>query len=209
MDDNIIEENVIIRDNVVMGKRNHMHPYVTIGQGPQHIAKPNSDGKIIIGDDNVFREYSSVNLPTGKTTKIGSNCYIMSYAHIAHDCTLGNNVILSARVMLGGHTVIDDYANLGLTVTVHPFSHIGCYAMVGLGQPVTKDVLPFSLIVKSKFARINRVGLERNGISNDDIESIHSMYGGGLANLDGDKWYEQKVIDFLKSSTRDYYPPAF
>ncbi len=210
-----IDHGCIIRGTVTIGKNNWVYPYCVIGTDPQHREFVDKNAladlhSISIGDNNVIREFATVHRPIKyERTSIGSGCYIMAYAHIAHDCIISNNVVMATRVTLGGHIEIRQYANIGQGTKIHQYCKIGRHAMVGMGNSITKDVLPFSLINQQRFTKINRVGMERNGVASDDVDSIQNMYRDKFPIQDAHTWYEAELISFMKESTRKYYPPKF
>jgi UDP-N-acetylglucosamine acyltransferase len=122
----------------------------------------------------VIREYVTVHQPADDTTRIGDRCYLMSYAHVPHDATLGDAVTLSNSAQLGGHTIVGDNANIGLSAVVHQRLAIGGGAMVGMGSVVTKHVPPFAVVYgnPARLAGANRVGLQRAGFSDDVIAAV-------------------------------------
>lgn len=205
----------VIHGDVSIGRDSWLYPYCVLGMGPQHLAHEDTyepelgSGRIIIGDHTTLREYSSVNRPLGPNpTRVGSGCYLMSNTHVAHDCVVRDHAILSAGTVLGGHTQVHEYANLGLGVNTHPYCRVGKYAMVGLGSPITKDVLPFALVRRQRFVKINSIGLERNHIPPEDIAGIDAYYRGGMR--DGsDTWYKRETESFLKDASRMYFHPDF
>ena len=201
-----IDDSAIVRGNVNIGNNNTIYPYVVVGTGPQHISHPESDGRIVINDNNIIREFTTVHAPTGTLTSMGSGCYIMSYCHIAHDCIIHDNVIMATRVTLGGHVTIFQRAYMGQGSEVHPFCRIGSYAMIAMGCPVVKDVPPFALINRGRFTKINRIGLERAGISGADIDGIHDTYSGGFERNSNDTWYEKEIESFLREAKSTYRP---
>lgn len=210
-----IDHGCIIAGTVSIGRDNWLYPYCVLGMGPQHLAYKDThtpgpeSGHITIGDHTILREYSSVNRPMGPSpTQVGSDCYLMSYVHVAHDCVVSDHVILSAGTVLGGHTQIHEYANLGLGVNTHPYCRVGKYAMVGLGSPIIKDVLPFALVRQQRFAKINSVGLERNHIPPEDIAGIDAYYRGGMQGST-DTWYKSEIESFLENSSKAYFQPDF
>ena len=213
-----IDHGCVVRGTVAIGENNWIYPYCVIGTGPQHRDFPDTrppespagTDKITIGDNNVVREFATIHRPTAsKNTSIGSNCYIMAYPHIDHDCIIHDDVILATRVTLGGHVEIRRCANIGQGTGVHPYCKVGSYTMIGMGSSITKDVLPFSLMNRQVFTKINRVGMERNNISQDDIASIEDLYRRGLPVQSPSKWYEAEIASFMAESTRRYYPPSF
>ena len=213
-----IDHGCVVRGTVTMGEGNWIYPYGVIGTGPQHRDFPDTSpteppavsDKIVIGDNNVIREFATIHRPTAsKKTSIGSNCYIMAYPHIDHDCVIHDDVILATRVTLGGHVEIRRYANIGQGTKVHPYCKIGSYTMIGMGSSITKDVLPFSLMNRQVFTKINRVGMERNKISQEDIAGIENLYRRGLPVQNPSRWYEAEIASSLDESARKYYPPSF
>ena len=143
----------------------------------------------------------------------------MLYSHIAHDCNVGDRVTLTNGATLGGHCDIGEHANLGLNVSVHPFCRIGRYSMVGMMNPVVKDVLPFALINRQRFARINRVGMQRGGMGEDDILAVEAAYrefegsagrGDGTVSDQGTGGvWAREIAEFTAGSKMGFYPPEW
>ncbi len=176
-----IGSHVFIEGNTTIGRGNRIYPFVTLGTPPQDIGYRGEDTRLIIGDDNIIREYSTIHRATTKEqweTRVGSGNYLMSYSHIAHDCRIGNGVILSNAATLGGHTIIDDHAVLGGLTAVHQFVRIGTYAFIGGMTGVDRDIPPYMLAAGSR-ARLygpNRKGLSRHGFTKDEIEGLKAAY---------------------------------
>ena len=172
---------VVDWNRVDIGTGNEIGPYVCIGTDAQHRTEP-SDGKIIIGDNNIIREYSTVHLPTrfSKVTSIGNNCYLMALSHIAHDCVVEDNVIFSNNATLGGHVHIMQNSQIGFSVTIHQHQVIGSYCMIGMGTviPRNKKIIPGSKWVgnPAKIMGKNSVGLERAGITEEMLETENIRY---------------------------------
>ena len=172
---------VVDWNRVDIGTGNEIGPYVCIGTDAQHRTEP-SDGKIIIGDNNIIREYSTVHLPTrfSKVTSIGNNCYLMALSHIAHDCVVEDNVIFSNNATLGGHVHIMQNSQIGFSVTIHQHQVIGSYCMIGMGTviPRNKKIIPGSKWVgnPAKIMGKNSVGLERAGITEKMLETENIRY---------------------------------
>ena len=211
-----IDHNCIIRGNIVIGKNNWIYPSCVMGTGPLHnLHKENKNkvwtekGKIRIGDNNVIREFSTVHMPIKKETIIGSNCYLLAYAHISHDNHIHDNITISNAVMLGGHVEVFDNVIIGYSNSIHQFCKIGAYSMIGMGNSIVKDVLPFSLINRQKFTKINAVGLQRNKIKKKDIQGIQKTYEENFPTSVAKTWYEKEIKNFVKKSTRKYYMPEF
>jgi UDP-N-acetylglucosamine acyltransferase len=177
----VIGANVVIEGNTHIGERNRIYHFSSLGTPPQDISYKGEDTRLLIGDDNVIREYVTINRATTKEewkTVIGNHNYIMAYAHIAHDSYLGNNVIMSNVATLGGHITIGDHAIVGGLVAVHQFVRIGAYAFVGGKSGVDRDVPPFMISAgpRAKLYGINRTGLSREGFSAEIIDGLKKAY---------------------------------
>ena len=175
-----IGSNVTIMEGVRIGKNCKIFPGSVIGAIPQDLKYKGEDTLAIIGDNTTLREYVTVNRGTsakGKTV-IGNNCLIMAYCHVAHDCLLGNNIIISNATQLAGEVVIDDYAILSGGILVHQFTHIGSHVMVQGGSKINKDVPPFVTAGRDplSYAGINSIGLRRRGYTNEQIRDIQDVY---------------------------------
>ena len=179
--DTYIGPHVAIEGHTTIGERNKIYPFVSIGSPPQDIGYKGEDTRLIIGNDNVIREYTTINRATTKQdwqTVLGNRNYIMAYAHIAHDCVLGNQVIMSNVATLGGHISVGDHAILGGLVAVHQFVRIGAYAFLGGKCGVDRDVPPFMIAAgsRARLYGINRRGLARQGFSPDAIDGLKRAY---------------------------------
>lgn len=168
-------------DKLEIGTGNEIGPFVCIGTDAQHRTEP-SVGKILIGDNNIIREYSTVHLPTrfSNITSIGNNCYLMALSHIAHDCIIENDVIFSNNATLGGHVHIMKNSQVGFSVTIHQHQVIGSYCMIGMSSVITrkKEILPGTKWAgnPAKMIGNNSVGLERQNVTNDDLEKEKYRY---------------------------------
>lgn len=175
-----IGSNVTILEGVRIGKNCNIFPGAVIGAVPQDLKFKGEDTLAIIGDNTTIRECVTINRGTaakGKTV-IGDNCLLMAYCHVAHDCIVGNNVIMSNATQLGGEVVIDDYAIISAAVLVHQFSHIGSHVMIQGGSRINKDVPPFVKAGRDpiSYAGINSIGLRRRGYTNEQIRDIQEIY---------------------------------
>ena len=138
--------NIKIIGNTTIGKNNQFHHCTAIGDFAQDTTNPPDDRPVIIGDNNVFREYNTVHRPAKEdSTTIGSDNYFMIGAHIAHDCKVGNHIYIANYTSLGGHVHLNDYAYLSANIGIHQFCHIGQYAMIGACSKVAQDVPPFTM----------------------------------------------------------------
>ncbi len=177
-----IGPNVTILDYVKIGKNCKIFPGAVIGAIPQDLKFAGEISYVEIGDNTMIRECATVNRGTAASGKaktvIGKNCMVMSYAHVAHDCKVGNNVILVSYVGLAGETDVDDWAIIGGHSAAHQFSKIGTHAMLSGGSLVGKDVPPYILAGHRPlaYAGINIVGLRRRGFTVEQIDQIKEMY---------------------------------
>lgn len=179
--DTVIGAHVVIEGHTQIGERNKIYPFSCIGTPPQDIGYRGEDTRLIIGNDNMIREYVTINRATTKEgwkTVVGNYNYIMAYAHIAHDCFLGDRVIMSNVATLGGHITIGDHAILGGLVAVHQFVRIGSYAFLGAKSGVDRDVAPFMITAgpRAKLYGVNRKGLSRMGFSQETIDGLKKAY---------------------------------
>ena len=176
----IIDSNATICEFTQLGKNCHVFPSAVIGAVPQDLKFHGEETWTIIGDNNVLREFVTVHRGTaskGKTV-IGNNNLIMAYCHVAHDCVLNNNIIMSNATQLAGEVVVDDFAIIGGGTLVHQFSHIGSHVMIQGGSRINKDIPPYVIAAREPIAYcgINSVGLNRRGYTADQIHTIQEVY---------------------------------
>ena len=176
-----LHSHINIIGNTKIGSNNEIFPYVSLGTSPQDLKFKGEKNFIIIGDNNKLREYVNINPGTslgGTVTKIGNNNLFMVYCHIAHDCNLGNNIVLANNVQVGGHVVIEDNAIIGGSCAIHQFSRIGNLAMIGGMTGVLSDVIPFGLSLgnRNNLVGLNLIGLRRAKIPNEDIKLLQKFY---------------------------------
>ena len=182
-----IDENVIIHSHVnisgytKIGKGNKIYPFASIGNDPQDLKYNNEKTSLEIGDNNKFREHVTVNPGTvggGGVTKIGSNCLFMISSHIAHDCNIGDNVIIANNVPLGGHVTIENNVVIGGNSAVQQFTRIGQMAMIGGMTGVLHDVIPYGLSIGNRnyLQGLNLIGLRRANYENKDILGLSEAY---------------------------------
>lgn len=175
-----IGPNVTIMEGARIGKNCRIFPGAVISAVPQDLKFTGEDTTVEIGDNTTIRECVTVNRGTKDRFKtvIGSNCLIMAYAHIAHDCLLGNNIILANCVNLAGHVTVEDYAILEGLVAVQQFVRIGAHSFITGGSLVRKNVPPYVKAAREplSYVGINSVGLRRRGFSNDIIHQIEDIY---------------------------------
>ena len=176
-----IQSHVSIVGNTKIGKNNKIYPFASIGNDPQDLKFQGEETKLEIGSDNKIREYVTINPGTnggGGLTKIGNKCLFMVSAHIAHDCIVGNNVILANSVPLGGHAHIEDNVIIGGNSAVQQFTRVGRSAMIGGMCGVVRDIIPYGIAHgnRSKLQGLNLIGLRRNNITNQDIKILSDAY---------------------------------
>lgn len=169
-----------IDDNVIIGDNCHIFPSAVIGAVPQDLKYKGEETWTIIGDNCVLREFVTVHRGTaskGKTV-IGNNNLIMAYCHVAHDCILHNNIIMSNATQLAGEVEVDDFAIIGGGTLVHQFSHIGSHVMIQGGSKINKDIPPYVIAARDPIAYcgINSVGLNRRGFTPEQIHTIQEAY---------------------------------
>jgi len=168
-DDTTIGSSVLIDGHTTIGRNNRVYHGASIGTPPQDLKYRGATSYVTIGDNNVIREFVTVNSATeeGESTIIGSNNLLMAYVHVAHNCCISNNVILANAVNLGGHVTVHDYAIVGGVVPVHQFVSIGAHSFIGGGSRIPKDVPPFIKVAGSppRVSGINSVGLKRRGFT--------------------------------------------
>ncbi len=179
--DTKISSHVLIEGWTTIGERNHIFSFSSIGTAPQDIGYRDEETYLHIGDDNVIRECATVHRATTKEdrrTVIGNRNFLMAYSHVAHDCKLGNNIIMSNSVALGGHIVIGDYAIVGGIVAVHQFARIGPYAIIGGQSAVTMDIPPYVSAAgnRAQLYGLNLVGLKRRGFDEKTITTLKKAY---------------------------------
>jgi len=176
-----IGPHVVIDKWTVIGEGCQIYQYASLGTPPQHIKYKGEETYVIIGDNNVIREFVTINRGTsfgnGKTV-LGDGNFIMAYVHIAHDCIIGSHVIMASYAILAGHVEIGDYSVIGGMVAIHQFVKIGNYAFVGGGTAIPKDIPPYVTAsgMMAKLYGINVINLERHNVSQDAIKGLKKAY---------------------------------
>lgn len=192
---------VVIEGPSKIGAGNKFFPFSSVGLAPQDLSYQGEPTRLEMGDHNIIREFVTINRGTvkgGGLTKLGSHILIMAYSHIAHDCSIGDHVIMANAATLGGHVVVEEWATVGALCPVHHFVHIGAYSFIGGGTTVTRDVLPFSKTAAERGTHaygLNSVGLERRGFTKERIRKIHHAYKVLLAS----KLNTSQALQKLKS----------
>ncbi len=175
-----LHSHVVIHGQTTIGHENEFFPFAAIGTKSQDLKYAGEPTSLIIGDRNVFRENSTVHRGTQEDTRtrIGSDNLCLSYSHIAHDCEVGNHVILSNNGTLAGHVHVDDYAIISGLSAVHQFCRVGAHAITGGITKIVQDIPPYTVVDgnPATVRGINQVGLQRRGFSSDDIRSLRAAY---------------------------------
>ena len=215
----VIYSNVTIMDGARIGKNCKIFPGAVISAIPQDLKFKGEITTAVIGHNTTIRECVTVNRGTASkgTTIVGDNCLLMAYCHIAHDCKLGNNIIIGNASQIAGEVIVDDYAILSGGSLVHQFTHIGAHVIIQGGSRFSKDVPPYITAGREplSYAGINAVGLRRRNFTNDQLNTIQDIYRtiylSGLNNSDAIKKVETEVpeseekrtiLDFIINSKR-------
>lgn len=216
----VVGSHVVIKGPTSIGKQNRIYQFCSIGEDPQDKKYAAEITRLEIGDRNTIREFSSLHRGTkqdNSLTKIGHDNLFMAYTHVAHDCVIGNHVIMANGASLAGHVQLHNYAILGGFTLVHQFTKIGQHSFAAMGSAITQDIPPF-VMVGGKPTRphgINSVGMERNGISAEDIRLIRKAYKmiykmnlrledaiDQMEDLAGDSKELSTMVNFLRSVSR-------
>ena len=176
----IIDSAVSIKSGARIGNNVKIYHGAAVSGPPQDLKFAGEKSELIVGDNTIIREFVTLNRGTkasGKTD-IGKNCVFMAYSHAAHDCIIGNNVIVANSVQMGGHVEIGDWAIIGGGTMIHQFSLIGAHAMIGGGFRVTQDVLPYSMVAgyPLRCIGVNAIGLKRRGFSEETITTLKKLF---------------------------------
>ncbi len=177
----VIGPHVVVQGPTVIGKHNRFFQFSSVGEEPQDLKYDGEPTRLEIGDNNTFREFCTLNRGTpggGNLTKIGSDNLFMAYCHVAHDCMVGNHIVIANNTALAGHVVVNDHARLGGFTLVHQFAELGTACFTSMGSVINKDVTPYTL-VSGNYAKaigINKVGLERSGMDKDTIRALHQSF---------------------------------
>jgi len=220
-DDCELMSHVVIEGHTQIGPRNRLFPFVSIGQPPQDLKYRGEPTRVEIGSDNIFREFVTVHRGTaggGGVTRIGDHNLLMAYVHIAHDCTLGDYIILANAATLAGHVEIQDNASVGAFCGIHQFCRVGTYSFLGGYSVVTRDLLPYSKTSAPRSLGVlgaNHIGLERRGFSKEEIEELQAAFRllcraklnttqalEAIAARNFKSAHVRVLVDFIKSSPR-------
>ena len=218
-DDCLIGPHAVLYNGARLGNRVRINQSASIAHIPQDLKFTNEETVFIVGDDTVIHEFVTLHRGTKDTgfSKVGSNCLIMAYSHVAHDCVVGNNCIIANAVQIAGHVEIEDYVVIGGLVGIHQFCKIGQHTMIGADAKIVQDVPPY--IVASRepvsYEGLNVIGLRRRGFAAEDILTMKKAYSyiyskslnvsqakEKVAKELGDNKYVKNILEFLSKSTR-------
>ena len=213
---NILKSSVYISGNTTIGSDNIFYPFCSIGTSPQDLKFDNEITFLEIGKNNIFREHTTINLGTkggGGSTKVGSNSLFMVGAHIAHDCIVGDNIVMANQATIGGHVIVEDYAIIGGLSGVHQFCRVGSLSMIGGLSAVENDVVPYGLVTgnRANLLGFNIIGLRRANYSNNKIKEFKNLFGKifnsneiskeAMNNENTDNELSIKLIEFIKADS--------
>lgn len=217
-----VASHVVINGPTVIGRDNTIYQFASIGEKPQDLKYNNEPTRLVVGDRNTIREYVTLHrgTPQGHSeTVIGSDNLFMASCHVAHDCVIGNHIIMANATALAGHVVVEDHVILGGYTTVHQFTRIGAHAFSGFSTAIDRDVLPFFTVAgnRARAIGINKVGLKRKGFSPESIRNLqeafkqlikstcsHKAARENVAQIAQHDENVRKVLDFIDSSERGW-----
>lgn len=203
-----IGPHVVIYNGARIGNKVTIHQASSIAHTPQDLKFSNEESYFYVGDECVIHEYTTLHRGTKETgfSRIGKNCLLMAYSHVAHDTVVGDNCILANSVQLAGHVLVEDFVIIGGGTLIHQFCNVGQHAMVGGGFRVTQDVPPFTLMAGEplRFSGLNVIGLRRRGFSNEDIQILKNAY----AYIYNNSLNVSQAIEKVKSEFKNKYVDA-
>lgn len=206
---------VVLAGDTSIGAGTRIYPFASIGNPPQDLKFKGEASRLEIGENNVIREYVTMNPGTeggGLLTRVGSNCLFMVGAHVAHDCVVGDFVVMANNASIAGHVELGDFAILGGLAGVHQFVRIGHHAMVGGMTAVENDIIPFGSVMggRARLSGLNVIGLKRRNFGRDDIHALRTAYRllfaeegtmaerlGDVAELYGENEAVMEIVNFI------------
>ncbi len=219
-DDVTVGAHCVIEGPTRIGRGTRLFPFVSVGQDPQDLKYAGERTELIIGERNIIREFATLHRGTGAgggVTRVGDDNLLMAQCHVAHDCTVGNRIIMANGASLAGHVEVHDHATLGAYVGVHQFCRIGAYAFIGAYSVVVKDALPYARSVgnHAKCYGPNGLGLRRAGFSSEELRAIEQAFRlllnsklntsqatAAIAEKLGDRPRIRALLDFIAASQR-------
>lgn len=224
----VLDAHVVVHGHTTIGPKCRLFPFAAIGLPPQDTKYAGEASQLILGANNIIRENVTMHPGTaggGMVTRIGDNCLFMVGAHVAHDCQIGNNVIMVNNVTLGGHVELQDHAIVGGMSAVHQFVRVGCHAMIGGMSGVENDVIPYGSVMgnRAHLSGLNIVGMKRRGFSRDDIHALRNAYRllfaeegtlqerlADVAEMFASRPHVMEIVDFVRAdSSRALCQPKF
>lgn len=215
-----LKAHVVVEGHTHIGEETVVYPFVSLGSPPQDLKYAGEPSKLVIGKNNVIREYTTMNPGTkdgGMLTQVGDHCLFMMSTHVAHDCMIGDNVIMANNATLGGHVVVGNFVIIGGLAAVHQFVRIGDHAIIGGMSGVENDVIPFGRVKGERafLGGLNLIGLERRGFDKDQIRKLQRAFNqlfGDEGTMDqriesvaddfGDDETVVKIIEFARAKTK-------
>ncbi len=217
-----VAPHVVINGPTKIGRDNRIFQFASVGEKPQDLKFNDEQTELIVGDRNTIREYVTLHRGTpggGNVTRIGNDNLFMASSHVAHDCVVGDNVILANATAIAGHVIVEDHVILGGYTTVHQFTRIGAHAFTGFSTAIDRDVLPFFTVAgnRARAIGINKEGLKRRGFSAESIRALQDAFKLLIKSSCSHKLALEKVeeiaqrdenvrrmLDFLDSSERGW-----
>lgn len=217
-----VASHVVINGPTKIGRDNRIFQFASVGEKPQDLKFDDEPTELIVGDRNTIREYVTLHRGTpggGNITRIGNDNLFMASSHVAHDCIVGNNIILANATAIAGHVIVEDHAILGGYTTVHQFTRIGTHAFTGFSTAIDRDVLPFFTVAgnRARAIGINKEGLKRRNYSTETIRALQEAFKLLIKSSCSHKVALEKVeeiakrdenvrkmMDFLDSSERGW-----
>lgn len=217
-----VASHVVINGPTIIGKDNRIFQFASVGEKPQDLKFKDEPTQLLVGDRNTIREHVTLHRGTpsgGAVTRIGNDNLFMASSHVAHDCVVGNHIIMANATALAGHVIIEDHVILGGYTTVHQFTRIGAHAFTGFSTAIDRDVLPFFTVAgnRARAIGINKEGLKRRGFSTESIRALQDAFKLLIKSSCSHKVALQKVeelaqqdenvrrvLDFLDSSERGW-----
>ena len=180
-DNVILESHVVVAGNTRIGDDTHIYPFAALGHVPQDLKFNNESVRLEIGARNRIREYVTMHPGTaggGGVTKVGDDNLFMVSAHVAHDCKVGNHVVLANNAAMGGHVEVDDKVIIGALAGIHQFCRVGMHAFIGGGSVVAEDVIPFATVMGNRavLSGLNLIGLKRHNFTREEISHLQQAY---------------------------------
>jgi UDP-N-acetylglucosamine acyltransferase len=210
---------VVVEGHTTVGAHTRVFPFASLGHAPQDLKFKGEVSRLVVGANNIIREHVTMNPGTdggGLETRVGNNCLFMVGAHVAHDCQLGDHIILVNNATLAGHVEIEDFAIVGGLSAVHQFVRIGRHAMIGGMTGVTQDVIPYGSVTgnRAKLEGLNLVGLKRRNFDRETIHALRQAYRlifahegtlverlDDVAELFGDNQPIMEIVEFIRSDS--------